>query len=78
MTEEEKPIGGGEWEKKNIGGNSAQLLKLATKLAEFHRLTIEQKLREMKSHVSVECLKLNHPSATEFADEINKIQVNNG
>jgi hypothetical protein len=64
-----------QWQKGNTSGYNPQLLNIATSLARLQRLAIEKKVADMKMHINVECTKMNHPAATLFAEEINKIKV---
>ena len=71
MNEEKKA----DWQHGGAAGQNKSLHDITMGLARLHRITIESKLAEMKAFVSAECAKLNHPTATEFADEINKLKV---
>jgi len=77
MSEEEKVAETQDptWEQKTVNGPNDSLTKLALNLAKLHRLTIEGKLKEMKAHVTAECAKMNHPTADEFAAEINSMKI---
>jgi hypothetical protein len=63
------------WQQGNASGHNKKLLDITMSLAKLHTMTIQKKLAEMKAHVNVECSKLNHPAAREFADEINKLKI---
>jgi len=70
-TKKEDP----KWAHGYSQGHNKALLDSALGMVKLHRIAIEKRLADMKSHVNIECSKLNHPAAREFAEEINKIKI---